>query len=74
MWFGPILGLRTNLDKSELLLMGRVENFDVLVKELGCKVRALPFSYLGLPLGAWFKFVATWDGVKASFRKMLAMW
>ena len=51
-WFGAILGLRINLDKSELLLMGRVENLDVLVKELGCKVRALPFSYLGLPLGA----------------------
>lgn len=74
MWFGAILELRINLDKSELLLMGRVENLDVLVKELGCKVRALPFSYLGLPLGAWFKFVATWDGVEARFRKRLAIW
>lgn len=51
MWFEAILGLKINLDKSEILLMGRVENVEDLALELGCKVEVLPFYYLGLPLG-----------------------
>ena len=31
--------------------MGRFENVEDLALELGCKVRTLPFSYLGLTLG-----------------------
>ena len=34
---------------------------------------SLPSSYLGLPLGAPFKFVA-WDRVEERFYKRLAMW
>ena len=45
------------MDKSEILPVGRVENLDDLALELGSKVGALPSSYLGLPLGAQFKFV-----------------
>ncbi|RVW55078.1 hypothetical protein CK203_067116 [Vitis vinifera] len=61
-----ILGLRVNLDKSELILMGRVESVEDLASELGCKVGSLPSAYLGMPLGASFKFVAAWDGVEGS--------
>ncbi|RVW36183.1 hypothetical protein CK203_100357 [Vitis vinifera] len=60
MWFEVISGLRINLDESEILPMGRVENIEMLALELGCKVGALPSTYLGLPLGAphnrWRKF------------------
>ena len=52
MWFEAILGLRINLDESELILVGCVENVEALVVELGCKVGTLPSSYLGL-LSLW---------------------
>lgn len=57
MWFEMISGLKINLDKSELILVGCVENVEDLAAKLGCKVRSLPSSYLGLSLGAPFKSV-----------------
>ena len=68
------MGLRINLDKSELIPVGCVENVEALAAELGCKVGSLPSSYLGLPLGAPFKSFAAWDGVEERFRKRLTMW
>ena len=37
---------------------------DDLIVEIGCKVGSLPSTYLGLPLGASFKLVASWDGIE----------
>ncbi|RVW16541.1 hypothetical protein CK203_069457 [Vitis vinifera] len=51
------VGLRINLEKSKLIPMGRVENFDDLAMEFGCRVGSLPCTYLGLPLGAPFKSI-----------------
>ncbi|RVX17155.1 hypothetical protein CK203_003428 [Vitis vinifera] len=59
--------LRINLDKNEILLMRRVDNSKILALELDCKVGTLPFSYLGLPLGALHKSVAVWDGWRRGF-------
>ncbi|RVW14380.1 hypothetical protein CK203_090481 [Vitis vinifera] len=42
MWFEAISGLRINLDKSEILPVGRVENLEALALEVGCKVGRLP--------------------------------
>ena len=50
--------MKVNLDKSELILVGRMENVDDLVCELGCKVGSLPSTYFWMPLGASFK---QWD-------------
>ncbi|RVW88789.1 Transposon TX1 uncharacterized 149 kDa protein [Vitis vinifera] len=69
-----ISGLSINLNKSEILLVGRVENAEVLASELGCKVGSLPSTYLGLPLGAPHKSVVVWDGVEERMRKRLALW
>ena len=66
--------MRINLDKNELIPMGRVDNVEELVFEFGCKMGSLPSSYLGLPLGAPFKSMSTWDGVEEMFCKRLAMW
>ena len=74
MWFEAISGLRINLNKSEILPVGRVENLEVLALEAGCKVGRLPSSYLGLPLGAHHKSVVIWDGMEERFRRRLAMW
>ena len=73
MWFEAISGLRIKLEKSELILVGRVENIDDLALDFGCRVGSLPSTYLGLPLGAPFKTVSVWDGVEERFRKRLAM-
>ncbi|RVX21021.1 hypothetical protein CK203_002180 [Vitis vinifera] len=74
MWLEAISGLRINLHKSELILVGGVENAKALAAELGCNVGSLPSSYLGLPLGAPHRSMAVWDGVEERFRKKLAKW
>ncbi|RVW74602.1 hypothetical protein CK203_050923 [Vitis vinifera] len=52
-----VKGLRINLEKSELIPVGRVHNIEDLALKLGCKVGGLPSNYLGLLLGAPFKSV-----------------
>ena len=74
MWFEAVWGLRINLEKSELIPVGRVGNIDDLALDFGCRVGSLTSTYLGLPLGALFKSVTVWDGVKERFRRRLAMW
>ena len=56
MWFEAISGLKVNLDKSELILMGRVEKVDDLACELGCKVGTFLLTWgchWGLLLTPW---------------------
>ena len=74
MWFEALSGLKANLEKSELIPIGRVENVEELADEFGYKVGNLPSTYLGMPLGAPFKYVGAWDGKEERFRKRLAMW
>ncbi|RVW47166.1 hypothetical protein CK203_070193 [Vitis vinifera] len=69
MWFEAVSGLRLNLEKSELISVGRVENIDDLALDFGCRVGSLPSTYLGLPLGALFKSVTVWDGVEERFHR-----
>ena len=57
MWFEALLGLRINLNKSEILPISSVDNALELAAELGCGIGSLPTSYLGLPLGANHKAV-----------------
>ena len=61
MRFEACSGLRINLEKSELIPVGRVHNIEDLALKLGCKVGGLPSNYLGLLLGAPFKSV--WCGM-----------
>ena len=74
MWFESISGLRINLNKSEIISVGSVAEVDSMALELGCKVGALPSSYLALPLGAPHNSVSVWDGIEDRFRKRLALW
>ena len=74
MWFEAMSGLKVNLDKSEIIAVGRVENVEELALEFGCKVSKFPSSYLGLPLGARYKEEAIWDGVEERPRKRLSFW
>ena len=74
LWFEAFSGLRINLEKSVIMPVGPVENVDQLALELGCKVGALPTTYLGLPLGCRQASTSVWDGVEEKFLRKLAMW
>ena len=73
-WFEAALGLRINLAKSEIILIGEVEEVDELAVELGCRVGQLLVVYLGLPLGVSNKVVSGLDGVEGKVRRRLVLW
>ena len=62
------------MEKSSIILVGRVDNVESLAREARCKVGVLPTTYLGLPLGANHKVESVWDVVEERFRKRLALW
>lgn len=77
LFFRMVSGLRINIAKSEIFLVGRVENVDSLASFFGCKVAQLPSSYLGLPLGAPFKDKSMWNPVVVlveRFERWLTGW
>ena len=55
LWFEIVSGLKINLDKFELVPVGVVPSFEMLVDALGCNQGSLPMKYLGLSLGAKWK-------------------
>ena len=71
-WFEAMLGLKINLGKSELVLVGVVHNVDLFLVVLGCKQGSLPVKYLGLPLGANFKDKTIWNPILEKMKRRLA--
>ena len=66
--------MKINLSKYELVQVGQVPNVAELAGILGCKVAALPLTYLGLPRGASFKNKSIWTCVVEKMEKRLAGW
>lgn len=62
------------MEESEIIPMGRVADVEVLVVEFGCKVGCFLTTYLGLPLGPYYKSVGVWDGVEEHLKRSLALW
>lgn len=60
--------------KSELILVGDVDQVESLAVILGCGVATLPVKYLGLPLGAFYKSIHKWDGVIEKIEHRLSSW
>ena len=73
-WFEAASGLKINLDKSEVISVGEVEEMNEMAVEIGCRVGQLPTVYLGLPLGAPNKATSVWDGMEEKVRRRLALW
>ena len=73
-WFAAISGLKTNLGKSGIVLVGDVLNLEDLMLVLGCKTASLPMKYLGLPLGAHFKDSTIWNPIIEKMERKLAGW
>lgn len=61
--FEALLGLRTNLGKSEHGPVGEFPDVDTLALILGCQVQTLLMKYLGLPLEAHFKSRESWNPI-----------
>ena len=73
-WFEAVSGLKINLGKSELVLVGMVHYFDLLLNVLGGKQGTLSMKYLGLPLGAKFKDKIIWNPILEKIEWRLARW
>ena len=53
--FQAFTGLKVNVGKSEIVLVGEVGNTDALATILRCRVGSLPMKYLRMPLGTPYK-------------------
>uniref|UniRef100_A0A0V0H142 Putative ovule protein n=1 Tax=Solanum chacoense TaxID=4108 RepID=A0A0V0H142_SOLCH len=49
---GVMSGLKINLRKYEIILIGEVNNIDLTTQVLHCRVGAFPITYLDLLLGS----------------------
>ena len=57
---------------SEMVPIGEVNNVQALAEILGCRVGALPMTYLGMPLGAPHKPPSIWNPILEKFEWELA--
>lgn len=73
--FELVSGLKVNFHKSKLASIatspGVVQQF---ASFLNCKVMAIPFVYLGIPVGGRANCVKTWDPVIKKLRGRLSKW
>jgi hypothetical protein len=64
-----------NFSKSRLIGVNVPTNFlERAASFLHCKIGSLPFVYLGLPVGANPRRVATWEPVVKTIEKRLFSW
>ena len=66
--------MRVNGGKSEIVPVGGVENLNVLVRVLCCRVGSLPMTYLGMPLGAHYKDSSIWNPIIEKMERRLSGW
>ena len=69
-----VSGLKINLGKSELVLVGMVHNFDLLLNVLSCKQGTLPMKYLSILLRSKFKDKTIWNPILKKIEQRLAGW
>jgi hypothetical protein len=73
--FEMVSGLKVNFWKSSLMGVNVSQDFLWLASVfLNCKVSSVPFIYLGLPVGANSRRLATWEPLINSLRKRLGAW
>ena len=72
--FQAFTGLKVNVGKSEIVLVGEVNNLDALANILQCRVGSLPMKYLGMLLGTSFKTALIWNPILEKMEKKLSGW
>jgi hypothetical protein len=74
-WFELVSGLKVNFSKSRLIGVNVSTNFlERAAHFLHCKIGSLPFTYLGLPVGANPRRASTWEPVVKTIEKRLFSW
>ena len=71
--FQAFTGLKVNVGKSEIVLVGEVGNIGALATILRCRVGSLPMKYLGMPLGTPYK-TSLWNLILERMEKKLSGW
>ena len=66
--------MKVNATKSEMVPIREVNNVHALAEILGCRVGALPMTYLGMPLGASHKSPSIWNPILENIESKLAGW
>jgi hypothetical protein len=72
--FEAVSGLKINLSKYVIGLIGEVGDVEGLSSILGCRVESMPLTYLGLPLGALHKDPSIWNNVIEKMEAKLVGW
>ena len=67
-------GLKVNVAKSEIVPIREVNNMQALAELLGCRIRALPMTFLGMPLGTSHKSPSIWNPILEKIERKLAGW
>ena len=62
--FQAMTSLKVNVQKSEMVPIGEVDDVHALAEILGCRVGILPMSYLGMPLEASHKSPSIWNPIQ----------
>ncbi|MCH88010.1 LINE-1 reverse transcriptase like [Trifolium medium] len=74
-WFELISGLKVNFSKSNIFGVNIHNSFlEGAAYFLHCKVSSLPFTYLGLPVGANPRSESTWKPVLKAIESRLQSW
>jgi hypothetical protein len=72
--FEAVFGLKVNLAKSLLVVVGNVDNVVELAVILGYRISFVPLKYLGMLLRACYKAKSIWDGIVVKMERRLASW
>ena len=69
-----MIGLKVNVQKSEMVPIGEVDDVHALAEILGSRVGTLPISYLGMPLGPSYNSPSIWNPILKKIERKLAGW
>ena len=67
-------GLKVNVQKSEMVPIGEVDDVHALAEILGSRVGTLPISYLGMPLGPSYNSPSIWNPILEKNEQKLTGW
>jgi hypothetical protein len=68
-------GLKTNFDKSDIILVGRDNNLAAIYAEIfNCQVSIFPIKYLGVPVSASKLHISDWVKLEEKLEKKLDIW